>query len=133
VKFDTNANANGDVAVVAQLYTQDGEKYGPSVTFKVSVTEFTPSVMLVIAGGVLLLVLAGFRMYTQRRCAAAHQAEGETTAEETGHVGGHEASESGEESLTRTEADEPQHPSDPTPDTAQETTDPSGTGERVDR
>ena len=47
----------------------------PDVTFDVKVTEITPTVMLVIAGGVLLLVLAGFRMYTQRKRAAARQAE----------------------------------------------------------
>ena len=43
----------------------------PAVTFDVKVTEITATVMLVIAGGVLLLVLAGFRMYTQRKRAAA--------------------------------------------------------------
>ncbi|GHJ40242.1 DUF6049 family protein [Streptomyces sp. TS71-3] len=74
VKFTTTANANGPVPVTAQLYTEDGQLYGPPVTFDVDVTEVTATVMLVIAGGVLLLVLAGFRMYTQRKREAARQA-----------------------------------------------------------
>ncbi|MPY48433.1 DUF6049 family protein [Streptomyces acidicola] len=138
VKFDTNANANGEVAVEAQLYTEDGQKYGPSVTFDVNVTEFTPTVMLVIAGGVLLLVLAGFRMYTQRKRAAAQQAEEEGTEEETAVE---ETSDTAvlaadglkQESRARSGEDEPGHPSDPPTDTALESADPSGTGERVDR
>ncbi|WP_159667732.1 DUF6049 family protein [Streptomyces mexicanus] len=73
VKFTTSANANGPVTVIAQLYTQDGQEYGAPVTFDVKVTEITATVMLVIGGGVLLLVLAGFRMYTQRKRAAARQ------------------------------------------------------------
>ncbi|GGV72903.1 MULTISPECIES: DUF6049 family protein [Streptomyces] len=83
VKFTTSANANGPVAVIAQLYTEDGQEYGAPVTFDVKVTEITATVMLVIGGGVLLLVLAGFRMYTQRKRAAARQeAEGAQDLEE---------------------------------------------------
>ncbi|MDX6364034.1 MAG: hypothetical protein QOC85_3044, partial [Streptomyces sp.] len=148
VKFITNANANGPVTVVAQLYTEDGQAYGTPVTFDVDVNEITPTVMLVIAGGVLLLVLAGFRMYTQRKRAAARQAEedpgtgpeagnpdedtdGAVDAEDTDATDSRDgpAGESGAESG----AGDPEHPSDPTPDTAPESTDPSGTGERVDR
>ena len=70
VKFTTSAEANGQAEVIAQLYTKDGQKYGPPVRFDVKVTEFTATVMLVIGGGFLLLVLAGFRMYTQRKRAA---------------------------------------------------------------
>jgi len=154
VKFTTSANANGPVTVVAQLYTQDGQKYGPKVTFEVKVTEITPTVMLVIGGGVLLLVLAGFRMYTQRKRAAARQAaeeaengpknEDSDEDEDANGVSGvngvnndaenAESSEDGpvEESMDPT-ADDPEQPSDPTPDTAPESTGPSGTGERVDR
>ncbi len=73
VKFTTSAKANGPVTVVAQLFTDDGQAYC-TVRFEVKVTEITPTVMLVIGGGVLLLVLAGFRMYTQRKRAAARQA-----------------------------------------------------------
>ncbi|MFP3989246.1 DUF6049 family protein [Streptomyces sp. E11-3] len=108
VKFTTTANANGPVPVTAQLFTADGEPYGPEIRFDVNVTEVTLTVMLVIAGGVLLLVLAGFRMYTQRKRAAAREAADEADGD------------NGDEGNT-------------TPDTTPENTDPSGTGERVDR
>lgn len=133
VKFDTNANANGEVAVVAQLFTEDGERYGPPVTFDVNVTEITPTVMLVIAGGVLLLVLAGFRMYTQRKRAAARQAEEEKASEDAADAEPVPADGPVEEDREREGAEKPEHPSDPTPDTAPESADRSGTGERVDR
>ncbi|MEU9381198.1 DUF6049 family protein, partial [Streptomyces sp. NPDC048279] len=163
VKFSTSANANGRVEVFAQLYTEDGQEYGDPVRFDVKVTEVTPTVMLVIGGGVLLLVLAGFRMYTQRKRAAARRAEegggpdeaGEDTPqgpdapqtpetpqapedtgpEGTGRPGNPDAGEDRlqEESAARSRADDPEQPSDPTPDTAPESADPSGTGERVDR
>ncbi|MGR8009560.1 DUF6049 family protein [Streptomyces hypolithicus] len=107
VKFTATANANGPVPVFAQLYTEDGTPYGGVMRFTVDVNEFTPTVMLVIAGGVLLLVLAGIRMYTQRKRAAARD-------------GG-------------AEGDGPQQPSDPTPDTGPESSNPPGTGEKVDR
>ncbi|UXY20853.1 DUF6049 family protein [Streptomyces cynarae] len=149
VKFTTTANANGRAAVVAQLFTEDGQAYGPPITFDVNVTEITPTVMLVIAGGVLLLVLAGFRMYTQRKRLAARQAEEERqddpqhaddgglnkaadAAVDTGDTAGSAAAPA-QESGAETGADDPEHPSDPGPDTAPESTDPSGTGERVDR
>ncbi|WP_320781459.1 DUF6049 family protein [Streptomyces sp. CRN 30] len=131
VKFDTNANANGEVAVVAQLYTQEGQAYGQSVTFTVNVTEITPTVMLVIAGGVLLLVLAGFRMYTQRKRAAARR-DGTAPGDPAG-AGPVPADEAAEETREREGSPEPEHPSDPAPDTAPESADRSGTGERVDR
>ncbi|SOD85226.1 DUF6049 family protein [Streptomyces sp. Ag109_G2-15] len=139
VKFTTSANANGRVAVFAQLYTEDGQEYGNLVQFDVKVTEVTPTVMLVIGGGVLLLVLAGFRMYTQRKRAAARQAEdggpdtaGEGTGEDPGNPGA-PGDRLPEESDAPSGADDPEQPSDPAPDTAPESADPSGTGERVDR
>ncbi|MGX1271118.1 DUF6049 family protein [Streptomyces phaeoluteigriseus] len=138
VKFTTSANANGQAAVVAQLYTEDGRAYGAPVTFDVKVTEFTATVMLVIGGGVLLLVLAGFRMYTQRKRAAAREAE-ENGAEETvpaaDAAGTRQDSGNGpdDESDARSGAGDPVQASDGTPDTAAESADPSGTGERVDR
>ncbi|MFF4742603.1 DUF6049 family protein [Streptomyces sp. NPDC001268] len=119
VKFAAAANANGPVQVTAQLYTEDGKLYGGPMTFTVKASEITPTVMLVIAGGVLLLVLAGVRMYTQRKRAAAREA---ATAGE--------AADGTRESAV---ADTPEQPSDPTPDTAPESTDPSGAGEKVDR
>ncbi|CAL2055928.1 MULTISPECIES: DUF6049 family protein [Streptomyces] len=138
VKFTTSANANGRATVIAQLYTEDGQEYGDAVTFDVKVTEVTPTVMLVIGGGVLLLVLAGFRMYTQRKRAAARQAgEGGAGAagEDSDGPGNPDApgDRLPEESDSTAGADDPEQPSDPAPDTAPESTDPSGTGERVDR
>ncbi|MFI5797115.1 DUF6049 family protein [Streptomyces sp. NPDC051677] len=150
VKFPTSANVNGQTTVIAQLYTEDGQKYGDPVTFDVKVTEITATVMLVIGGGVLLLVLAGFRMYTQRKRAAAREAEdagenGESAGEaEAGADGAGEPADgpetperpenrSEEESDARAGAGDPEQPSDETPDTAAENADPSATGERVDR
>jgi hypothetical protein len=138
VKFSTSAKANGQATLVAQLYTEDGQEYGQPVTFDVKVTEFTATVMLVIGGGFLLLVLAGFRMYTQRKRAAARDAEDDGPDEAGEAPEGPENPEGPDDRLTEetgsdARADEPEQPSDPTPDTASESTDPSGTGERVDR
>jgi hypothetical protein len=139
VKFTTTANANGKASVVAQLYTEDGQPYGDAVKFDVKVTEFTATVMLVIGGGVLLLVLAGFRMYTQRKRAAARATEQNGPGDEAAEAvdgpenpGDHE-DRLKEESGTGTGAGDPEQPSDLTTDTATESADPSGTGERVDR
>ncbi|WP_053755800.1 DUF6049 family protein [Streptomyces sp. MMG1533] len=138
VKFTTTAKANGKATVIAQLYTEDGQEYGEPVTFDVKVTEFTATVMLVIGGGFLLLVLAGFRMYTQRKRAAAREAENDGPDGADQAEGGPENPEGPEDRLkeesgTRTRADDPEQPSDPAPDTPAESADPSGTGERVDR
>ncbi|WP_155057181.1 DUF6049 family protein [Streptomyces blattellae] len=138
VKFTTSAKANGRATVMAQLYTEDGQPYGAPVTFDVRVTEFTATVMLVIGGGVLLLVLAGFRMYTQRKRAAAREAEGDGP-DEAGESDESPQNPEGpedrlkEESGARPRAGDPKQPSDLTSDTPAESTDPSGTGERVDR
>ncbi|MBT2446461.1 hypothetical protein J7F03_05055 [Streptomyces sp. ISL-43] len=105
VKFTANATASGPVEVTAQLFTIDGVPYGKARKFTVEATEVTPTVMLVIAGGVLLLVLAGIKMYASRkRVAARAAAEGENTQQ-----------------------------SDESPDTGPQSADPSGTGETVDR
>ncbi|MEU0028660.1 DUF6049 family protein [Streptomyces sp. NPDC006335] len=139
VKFTTTANANGKASVIAQLYTEDGQPYGQPVRFDVKVTEFTATVMLVIGGGVLLLVLAGFRMYTQRKRAAAREAEQNGPDDEAGEaVDGPENPEAPadrlkEEAGTGPGAEDPEQPSDLTADTEAESADPSGTGERVDR
>ncbi|MEU2131814.1 DUF6049 family protein [Streptomyces sp. NPDC018352] len=108
VKFDAAANVNGQVQMTAQLYTEDGTPYGEEMTFTVKVSELTPTVLLVIAGGLLLLVLAGIRMYTHRKRANAGDAPGE-------------------------DGGEPEQPSDPTPDTGPESGEPSGSGEKVER
>ncbi|MET9825081.1 DUF6049 family protein, partial [Streptomyces sp. NPDC006349] len=141
VKFTTSANANGRATVIAQLYTTDGRKYGEPVTFDVKVTEITATVMLVIGGGVLLLVLAGFRMYTQRKRAAARAAEKSESGETESAEDSEDDPENPEdpegrltqESEEQGRAADPEQASDPTPDTAAESADPSGTGERVDR
>ncbi|MGP4109677.1 DUF6049 family protein [Streptomyces sp. 4N509B] len=72
-KFSTTANANGESRLTAQLYTEDGKPYGEPMTFGADVTSITPVVMMVIALGLLLVVLAGIRMYTQRKRAARLQ------------------------------------------------------------
>ncbi|MGW7284858.1 DUF6049 family protein [Streptomyces sp. NPDC054847] len=123
VKFPAAANANGQVQMTAQLFTKDGTPYGPEMSFTVRVSEITPTVMLVLAGGVLLLVLAGIRMYTQRkRAAAAETADagdpGSSDAPDT--EGGGSGSDPGQ-------------PSDLAPDTGPESGNPSGAGEKVDR
>ncbi|MFI9626744.1 DUF6049 family protein [Streptomyces sp. NPDC052042] len=108
VKFDAAANVNGQVQMTAQLYTEDGTPYGEEMTFTVKVSELTPTVLLVIAGGLLLLVLAGIRMYTQRKRANAADADG--------NDGG-----------------EPEHPGDPAPDTGPDSRGASDSGEKVER
>ncbi|WP_299529613.1 DUF6049 family protein [uncultured Streptomyces sp.] len=108
VKFDAAANANGQVQIKARLFTENGTPYGEEMTFTVKVSEVTPTVLLVIAGGLLLLVLAGIRMYTHRKRSVA--------SDTAGGDGG-----------------EPEQPSDPTPDTGPESGKPSGAGEKVDR
>lgn len=126
-KFATTANANGRAWVTAQLYTADGKPYGDRMTFQVNVTEITATVMLVIAGGVLLLVLAGVRIYLQRKRAAAQRAEGGSDDEGPEGDSGTDGDNGG------TDGDEPEQPSDPSPDTGSESSDPSGSGEKVDR
>ncbi|MGA5193779.1 DUF6049 family protein [Streptomyces exfoliatus] len=134
VKFEASANVNGQVPMTAQLYTEDGTPYGQPMTFNVKVSEITATVMLVIAGGVLLLVLAGVRMYSQRKRVAARKAEAEAAETDT-EPDETEAAAGTEAPAPQPEADghEPEQPSDPTPDTGPESGDPSGTGEKVDR
>ncbi|MFI9001523.1 DUF6049 family protein [Streptomyces sp. NPDC053541] len=129
VKFDTSANANGPVTMTAQLYTEDGTPYGKPMTFTVKVSEITPTVMLVIAGGVLLLVLAGIRMYSQRKRAAARNAGAEAHDE----AGTEPEAPAETADAAPSEDTDPEQPSDPTPDTGSESGDPSGPGEKVDR
>ena len=118
VKFTAIANANGPVPVTARLYTQDGTPYGEPMEFTVQVSEITPTVMLVIAGGVLLLVLAGIRMYTHRKRSMAREEVRGRTATPVRSNGSPDA--------------DPGQPSDPTPDTGPESGAPPGPGEKVD-
>ncbi|WEB41567.1 DUF6049 family protein [Streptomyces yunnanensis] len=128
-KFETTANANGLAWVTAQLYTSDGKPYGEPMTFRVNVTEITATVMLVIAGGVLLLVLAGVRIYLQRKRAASEDTEDEENGEDNG--GSPAEDQDGDNGGTGGEG--PEQPSDPAPDTGSEKSGPSGSGEKVDR
>ncbi|RYJ30351.1 putative membrane protein [Streptomyces sp. L-9-10] len=138
VKFTGAGNANGPVQVTAQLYTVDGTPYGSPMTFQVKVSEITPTVMLVIAGGVLLLVLAGVKMYSQRKRAVARRAAAEDTdggddsADGTDTDGKARDTRSTDGARAPEDAD-PGQPSDPTPDTGPESADASGAGEKVDR
>lgn len=75
VKFSANARANGHTLLEAQLFTPDNKPYGNSIRFHAEVTSITSAVLMVIAGGMLLVVLAGVRMYTQRKRAAEREAE----------------------------------------------------------
>ncbi|MFE9257386.1 DUF6049 family protein [Streptomyces sp. NPDC006879] len=76
-KFEASASASGPIEVTAQLFTEDGVAYGEPRTFTVEATEITATVMFVIAGGMLLLVLAGIRMYKSRKRAAARAVDGQ--------------------------------------------------------
>ncbi|UED88479.1 DUF6049 family protein [Streptomyces profundus] len=70
VKFSTTARANGRTLLEAQLFTSDNKAFGEPMGFQANVTSITSAVLMVIAGGLLLVVLAGIRMYTQRKRAA---------------------------------------------------------------
>lgn len=94
--------------MTAQLYTEDGRPYGEEMAFTVKVSELTPTVLLVIAGGSCSWFSPAIRMYAHRKRANAGGAAGD-------------------------DGSEPEQPSDPTPDTGPESTKPPGTGEKVDR
>lgn len=122
LKFQTKASANGAVWVNAALYGPDGRIYGSSgIQFEIKVTKVTDLVMLIIAGGLLLLVLAGVRIYRQRKRQSAADGGGDD-----GTNGG-EGSDTGEE-----DGGDPGHPGDPVADTGQESPEPSPAGEKVD-
>jgi hypothetical protein len=95
VKFSATSRANGRTTLVAQLYTADGKRYGDPMQFQANVTSITSAVLMVIAGGLLLVVLAGIRMYTQRKRAARRAAtaapdetvSGEESGSDTGPQG----------------------------------------------
>ncbi|MFE2024187.1 DUF6049 family protein [Streptomyces hygroscopicus] len=135
VKFGTTANANGPVWVSAQLYTPDGQPYGDEMPFEVNVTEITSTVILVIAGGVLLLVLAGVRIYIQRKRAAARSGDDGGDGEDAEDAHGQDEDDN---EAQETERRDPAHAvvpgqaSDPAPDTGSQSTGPSGSGEKVD-
>lgn len=140
LKFEGTAARNGLNTITAQLYTPDGAAYGMPITFQVDVTSITSTVMLVIAAGLLLLVLAGVRMYHQRkRRAAAVEEDGDAEPSEDGAEpsGDGDDGADGDDAAEGTMGDRDEvrdeQAGDLAPDTSPESTDPSGTGEKVDR
>jgi hypothetical protein len=128
LKFQTTASANGPAQLTAALYTQNGVLYGRSVGFGVNITKVTDLVMLIIAAGLLLLVLAGVRIYRQRKRRAATEGgsdgpEGESPADASGDNDGDDGAAGG---------GAPGHPGDPAVDTGRESAEPSPAGEKVD-
>jgi hypothetical protein len=117
LKFQTTASANGTVRITAQLYTDKGALYGIGTGFEVHVNKVTDLVMLIIGAGLLLLVLAGVRIYRQRKRQAA-----EDRGENDGDGG-----DDGE-----ADGSDPGQPGDPAADTGQESQEPSPAGEKVD-
>ncbi|MEU4091123.1 DUF6049 family protein [Streptomyces sp. NPDC026673] len=137
LKFEGTAARNGLNTVTAQLYTADEVKFGEPITFQVDVTSITSTVMLVIAAGLLLLVLAGVRMYHQRKRRAATEDEGGDADGDADPAGdgdtGEDEDDAGEGTMGDRDGVRDEQPGDLAPDTSPESTDPSGTGEKVDR
>lgn len=133
IKFDTSAKANGRTTVTAQLFTEDGKEYGEPVTFQVKVTSITSTVLLVIAAGVGLVVLAGIRMYTQRKRRGPSPDPDAPLPEPSGDD--EPSQDEGTTDTTDTPDDDEQagEPHRDSQDTAAESDDPHGTGEKVDR
>nr|WP_241717139.1 DUF6049 family protein [Streptomyces sp. CNQ085] len=136
VKVPTTAKANGRTWVEARLYTEDGDPWGDPMRFQVEVTEITSAVMLVISGGVLLVVLAGVRMYTQRK-RIGDRPDPDAPLErerQAGEPGASDASEGAAEprggSAGETGAGQA---GDPAGNTGAGRRDPSGAGEKVER
>jgi hypothetical protein len=128
LKFQTTASANGPARLTAALYSANGVRYGDEVEFGVNITKVTDLVMLIIAAGLLLLVLAGVRIYRQRkRRAAAEDADGGTGDDAPGAGSGDNGGDDGALGGAA-----PGHPGDPAADTGPESQEPSPAGEKVD-
>jgi hypothetical protein len=112
LKFQTTASANGTVQVIAQLYTENKGLYGTAQPFDVHINKVTDLVMLIIGAGLLLLVLAGVRIYRQRK-----------------RRGDGEDGDDGDDEADGTDSGQP---GDPAADTGQESQEQSPTGEKVD-
>ncbi|MFC4034145.1 DUF6049 family protein [Streptomyces polygonati] len=134
LKFQTKASANGKVQITARLYTANGAAYDAPqapVQFNIKITKVTDLVMLIIAAGLLLLVLAGVRIYRQRKRQAAAD-------ERNGGSGG----DDGEDGSDGDDPDSPddgdaedaeaEQAGDPAADTARRSPEPSSTSEKVD-
>lgn len=72
-RFSVKALANGEAKMTAQLYTSDGQQFGPPETVTVKVTSVSTGVIAVVSGGGLLVLLAAFRLYWKRKKNAAEQ------------------------------------------------------------
>lgn len=114
LKFQTTASANGTVQVKAQLYTENKAPYGLAQPFDVHINKVTDLVMLIIGAGLLLLVLAGVRIYRQRKRRDAE---------------GGDEDDGDDDEADRTDSGQP---GDPAADTGQESQEQSPTGEKVD-
>lgn len=135
-KFEATAHANGRATVVAQLYTADGTAYGDPMTFRVNVTSVTGTVIVVIVCGVLLVALAGVRMYRQRKRIAARAAAAEAAAEASaGEETGVEeaAAEDATHGSAVTDVAGEERSGDPNPDTSDEMVEPDAADEKVER
>jgi len=131
LKFQTKANANGTVRITAQLYTQNGTQssalYGNYVQFDVKITKVTDLVMLIIAAGLLLLVLAGVRIYRQRKRQAADGDDGGSGDDGAGGTDNGDDGTGG-----RAGGTDPGQPGDAAGDTGRNAPEPSPAGEKVD-
>ncbi|MDI5961913.1 DUF6049 family protein [Streptomyces sp. SL13] len=135
LRFQTTARANGKAQVTAQLYTKDGTPYGRPMQFQVNVTSITDTVMLVIAVGLLLLVLAGIRMYHQRkRNALLAGADPDEAGEEAVAEADGTADEAGQDTVAGPAEDAPAPQDDPVPANASDAaeTDSADTGVPAD-
>ncbi|MFI9270010.1 DUF6049 family protein [Kitasatospora sp. NPDC052896] len=69
LRFTAQAKQNGLVPMTAQLWTvgPDAQPYGPAVQFNVEVTKVPSGVWWVVGAGGVLVLLAGARIYLQRK------------------------------------------------------------------
>ncbi|MGH3312914.1 MAG: DUF6049 family protein [Streptomyces sp.] len=133
VKFEATAKANGRSNVEAQLYTKDGKPYGKPMEFRVNVTSITSTVLLVIAGGVLLVVLAGVRMYVTRKRRSGPASSADGTDGDTDEDGTDESTNGEPDSDPDTGRDGGTGPDPGAHDTGRGSGSVPGTGEKVDR
>jgi hypothetical protein len=86
LQFSAAAKLNAQVHVTAYLLaTADGQETElGETTFTVNVTSVTGGVIWVVAGGVLLVLLAGVRMYGQRQKRAQEGDDADGESEEPG-------------------------------------------------
>ena len=101
IKFPVKAFANNKVQMRAQLFTTaDHLPYGDPVDFDVDITKLPNGVIAVMAGGCLLVLLAGLRLYWKRKHNTAAEDEEESEAEseeDAGDGAGNSADDSAEE------------------------------------